>query len=69
MNDQPSLDFGGDRNPDGQGFATFGRVTAGMDVVRRIQAGTTVAEVPPGREAIAGQLLEEPVRILSVERR
>ncbi|MBK7928138.1 MAG: peptidylprolyl isomerase [Bryobacterales bacterium] len=35
---QPSLDFGGKRNPDGQGFAVFGRVTKGMDVVRRIHA-------------------------------
>ncbi len=37
INDQPSLDFGGDRNPDGQGFAAFGRVTSGMSVVRAIQ--------------------------------
>ena len=34
---QPSLDFGGDRNPDGQGFAAFGKVIRGMDVVRKIQ--------------------------------
>src|SRR6266568_8057799 len=32
INDQPSLDFGGARNPDGQGFAAFGRVVQGMDV-------------------------------------
>ena len=38
---QPALDFGGARAADGQGFAAFGRVTAGMDVVRRIQAGRT----------------------------
>ena len=38
IGDQPSLDYGGARNPDGQGFATFGRVVAGMDVVRRINA-------------------------------
>jgi peptidyl-prolyl cis-trans isomerase A (cyclophilin A) len=37
INDQPELDFNGRRNPDGQGFAAFGRVVAGMDVVRRIQ--------------------------------
>jgi peptidyl-prolyl cis-trans isomerase A (cyclophilin A) len=36
IGDQPELDFGGKRNPDGQGFAAFGRVTKGMDVVRRI---------------------------------
>lgn len=34
---QPSLDEGGHRNLDGQGFAAFGRVTAGMAVVRAIQ--------------------------------
>lgn len=34
---QPELDFGGKRNPDGQGFAAFGRVVQGMDVVRKIQ--------------------------------
>lgn len=38
INDQPSLDFGGARNADGQGFAAFGKVTAGMDVVIKIQA-------------------------------
>lgn len=35
--DQPSLDFGGTRNPDGQGFAVFGRVLSGMYVVQKIQ--------------------------------
>lgn len=38
IGDQPELDFGGKRNPDGQGFAAFGRVTKGMEVVRKIQA-------------------------------
>lgn len=38
IGDQPQLDFGGQRNPDGQGFAAFGYVTSGMDVVREIQA-------------------------------
>ena len=36
LGDQPELDFGGRRNPDGQGFAAFGRVTKGMEVVRKI---------------------------------
>ena len=38
IGDQPSLDYGGKRNPDGQGFAAFGRVVRGMDVVKAIQA-------------------------------
>ncbi len=57
INDQPELDFGGRRNPDGQGFAAFGKVLAGMDVARAIQAR-------PGE----GQNLTPPVRILSVRR-
>jgi len=37
INDQPELDFGGKRNPDGQGFAAFGKVSKGMKVVLDIQ--------------------------------
>lgn len=49
IGDQPSLDFGGARNPDGQGFAAFGRVVAGMDVVRAIHKAPAQGEVltPP----------------------
>lgn len=36
VGNQPELDYGGRRNPDGQGFAAFGRVVSGMDVVRKI---------------------------------
>lgn len=57
INDQPELDFGGRRNPDGQGFAAFGRVVAGMDVVRAIQ--TLPAQ---------GQQLTPSVKIVSVRR-
>lgn len=35
--DTPALDFGGGRNPDGQGFAAFGHLVEGLDVARRIQ--------------------------------
>jgi cyclophilin family peptidyl-prolyl cis-trans isomerase len=38
VGDQPELDFEGKRNPDGQGFAAFGRVVAGMELVRAIHA-------------------------------
>ena len=41
VGDQPSLDFGGARAADGQGFAAFGRVVGGMDAVRNIQARAT----------------------------
>lgn len=37
IGDQPELDFGGKRNPDGQGFAAFGKVIQGMEVVKKIQ--------------------------------
>jgi peptidyl-prolyl cis-trans isomerase A (cyclophilin A) len=49
VGDQPSLDFAGHRNLDGQGFAAFGQVTAGMDVVRLIQSGPVNAQAlnPP----------------------
>lgn len=58
IGDQPSLDYGGKRNPDGQGFAAFGRVLLGMDVVRTIQAA-------PAHH----QALEPPIRILEVVRK
>jgi peptidyl-prolyl cis-trans isomerase A (cyclophilin A) len=36
LSDQPELDVGGKRNPDGQGFAAFGRVVDGMETIRKI---------------------------------
>jgi peptidyl-prolyl cis-trans isomerase A (cyclophilin A) len=36
LSEQPELDFGGKRNPDGQGFAAFGRVVEGMETIRKI---------------------------------
>ena len=36
IGDQPELDYGGMRNPDGQGFAAFGQVVEGMDGVMKI---------------------------------
>ncbi|MEO0998742.1 MAG: peptidylprolyl isomerase [Pseudomonadota bacterium] len=36
MRDEPELDFGGRRQPDGQGFAAFGRVVDGFETLRRM---------------------------------
>ena len=44
IGDQPQLNFGGVRNPDKQGFAAFGNVVRGMEVVRRIQMGPAKGE-------------------------
>lgn len=58
IGDQPSLDFGGKRNPDGQGFAAFGKVVKGMDVARKIQAAPAEA-----------QRLTPPITILKISRK
>ena len=58
IGDQPELDFGGKRNPDGQGFAAFGKVVKGMDVVKKIQAAPA-----------EGQTLKPPVKIVKVIRK
>lgn len=57
VGDQPELDFGGKRNPDGQGFAAFGHVVQGMDIVRHIHASKA-----------EGQTLAPPIRIEAIER-
>ena len=57
IGDQPELDFGGGRNPDGQGFAAFGIVVGGMDVVRAIN--DSPAE---------GQTLTPPIEIIRISR-
>jgi len=57
IGDQPELDFGGKRNADGQGFAAFGKVIKGMDVVRKIQM------IPAN-----GQYFESPIPIIKAVR-
>jgi peptidyl-prolyl cis-trans isomerase A (cyclophilin A) len=57
IGDQPELDCGGGRNPDGQGFAAFGRVVAGQDVVRALHA-----------KGQATQYLAPPIGVRSVRR-
>ena len=63
IGDQPEMNFGGRRNPDGQGFAVFGRVIRGMDVVKAIQASPTGAKGPYGTES-----LMPPIKILKAYR-
>lgn len=58
IGDQPELDHGGKRNPDGQGFAAFGKVVKGMDVVKKIQAAPA-----------EGQALNPPVKIRKIARK
>jgi peptidyl-prolyl cis-trans isomerase A (cyclophilin A) len=57
IGNQPELDFGGRRNADGQGFAAFGRVVRGMDVVKKIQMAPAEA-----------QNLKPPITILRMKR-
>jgi len=64
IGDQPELDFGGRRNPDGQGFAAFGQVVRGMDVVRAIWKSKTGA--PGGEWGTQG--LMPPIEIVSAKR-
>jgi peptidyl-prolyl cis-trans isomerase A (cyclophilin A) len=63
---QPALDFGAERNPDGQGFAVFGQVVAGMDVVHAIHRQP--ADAPTDSPYVVGQMLTEPVPIITVRR-
>jgi peptidyl-prolyl cis-trans isomerase A (cyclophilin A) len=58
INPQPELDSGGKRNPDGYGFAAFGKVLEGMDIVTNIQKGEN-----------KGQILVEPVLIKYIRRK
>jgi peptidyl-prolyl cis-trans isomerase A (cyclophilin A) len=64
IGDQPEMDFGGKRNPDGQGFAVFGRVVAGLDVVKKIHQAHTGTSGPYETET-----LEPPIRILKAYRK
>lgn len=54
---QPELDFGGKRNPDGQGFSAFGKIISGMDVVKKIHNSKNIK-----------QALMPPISIISISR-
>ena len=57
INYQPELDYSGKRNPDDQGFAAFGKVISGMDVIRKIQL------LPETK-----QMLDKVVKVNSIQR-
>ena len=61
------LDTGGPRNPDGQGYATFGRVTKGLEVARKIQKMETDASSDD--PVTQGQTLKTPVIITRAYRK
>jgi peptidyl-prolyl cis-trans isomerase A (cyclophilin A) len=54
---QPGLDYGGENIDDRQGYATFGKVVKGMEVVRRIY-----------RQNDADQYFDPPVSIYNIVR-
>jgi peptidyl-prolyl cis-trans isomerase A (cyclophilin A) len=66
IGNQPGLDFGGARNSDRQGFAVFGRVVRGMDIVRRIHQMKEAA--PTDDPYLQGQVLAKPVTIKQARR-
>lgn len=57
IGDQPGFDFGGENNPDGQGYAAFGKVVKGMEVVRQIY-----------NQPEEDQSFNPPVAIISIRR-
>lgn len=64
IGDQPEMDFGGKRNPDGQGFAVFGKVVEGMDVVKKIHASPTGSG-----GAYRTESLTPPIKVLKAYRK
>lgn len=67
VGDMSSLDAHPDQPGDNAGFAAFGHVVEGMDVVLKIMR----APVNPAlgeKEGMKGQMLAQPVRILTVRR-
>jgi peptidyl-prolyl cis-trans isomerase A (cyclophilin A) len=63
IGDQPEMDFAGKRNPDGQGFAVFGRVVRGMEVVKAVHLSPTGGPGPYGTES-----LTPPIAIVKAQR-
>jgi peptidyl-prolyl cis-trans isomerase A (cyclophilin A) len=69
IGDQPILDEGGARSPDGLGFAVFGRVVSGMETVRKIHMAPVDKSSPATPIAGAGQTLNPLIKIRRVSRK
>jgi peptidyl-prolyl cis-trans isomerase A (cyclophilin A) len=57
VGDQTQYDSSTTTNPDGLGYAAFGRVTQGMDIVRKIHS-----------QPYNGQAFNRPIVITTIER-
>ena len=57
IGDQKGFDYGGANNPDRQGYAAFGQVVKGMDIIKQLYIQPT-----------NGDLLEQPVKIINIVR-
>lgn len=66
LSDLPCLDQGGERQPDGFGFAAFGQIEAGLELIEKLQAGRTVQS--SGDPYLRGQILIDPPTILKASR-
>ncbi|MCC7267527.1 MAG: peptidylprolyl isomerase [Caulobacteraceae bacterium] len=66
LGDAPYLDADPKQPGDNQGFAAFGRVVEGMDVVKKIHA--MPLSPTKGEGVMKGEILEVPVKIVSARR-
>nr|WP_307003238.1 peptidylprolyl isomerase [Sphingomonas sp. SORGH_AS_0879] len=64
VGDQPSLDADPSKPGDNLGYAAFGHVVEGMDVIHRILD----APADPAKGPFKGEMLAAPVKILSAKR-
>ena len=58
VGDQPGFDFGGENNEDGQGYAAFGKVVKGSDILQKIYS-----------QSDRNQSFDPPVHIFKIVRK
>jgi len=66
VGDEPTMDADPKATGDNQGFAAFGHVVEGMDVVRRIMDAAT--SPTKGVGVMKGSMIAAPIRILTARR-